>query len=218
MPFLMTHLIIAKNLSKIFPQNICLPQLYLGSIAPDAVHFRPNYVSDYKKASHLIVGPERWGLITNNDEWENDIIAFLDKNIGTENHDFILGYCTHILSDLYNNVNIWTPFRLKYPDEIEKGYGNLNHQEHNKIDIELALTYEGREDFWSNLIKSTSLDLPGIIYAVEIDKQKNNILDIQYKDKERPDIASNQLVTYESTMDFINKATNFVAQILRKHL
>ena len=67
----MTHLIISENISKIFASRInSLPQFYLGSIAPDAVHNRTNYISDYKKASHLITGNEKWGFVTENDEWK----------------------------------------------------------------------------------------------------------------------------------------------------
>ena len=62
MPFTMTHLIIADNISNLFEKNIQnLPQFFLGSVAPDAVHNRANYVSDFKKDSHLCVGAEKWG-------------------------------------------------------------------------------------------------------------------------------------------------------------
>lgn len=55
MAFTMTHLIISKNISEIFDSHIKnLPQFYLGTIAPDTVHNRANYTSEYKKASHLI--------------------------------------------------------------------------------------------------------------------------------------------------------------------
>jgi len=119
---------------------------------------------------------------------------------------------------MYNNINVWTPFRLKHSDELEKGFGNLHHQENNKIDIELALTYEGRDEFWFNLAKSNSIDFTNIIYAIEIDKQKDNILNSWYKDKERQDISSNKIRTYEGEMDFIKKATDFIVHIFQEYL
>ena len=65
MAFTMTHLIISKNISEMFASQIeSLPQFYLGSIAPDAVHNRANYNLENKKTSHLITGTEKWGLIT----------------------------------------------------------------------------------------------------------------------------------------------------------
>ena len=157
-------------------------------------------------------------MLTNNDEWERNVACFLDRQKDSENHDFALGYCTHILSDMYNNIAVWTPFRLKHPDVLEKGYNSQLNQENNKIDIELALTHEKREEFWRNLSKSQSVDLPGIIYADEIDRQKENILDAWYKGQSRPDISSNELVTYESAMLFIKDATDFVVSHLQKSL
>ena len=219
MSFTMTHLIIADRINSIFVKEITnAPQFYVGSIAPDAVHNRLDYISDYKKASHLCVGEERWGMITNNDEWNNSIIHFFNKHKKTENQDFVLGYCSHILADMYNNITVWTPYRLKHPDELEKGYGNLHHQESNKMDIELALTHERKDFYMSNLRKSISVDFDGIIYAIEIEKQKDLIFNTWYKDKQRQDIKSNKLVTYESTMDFVRDATDFIVDNLQKHL
>lgn len=216
MPFTMTHLIITKNLSEVFADHIGnLPQFYLGSVAPDAVHNRTNYISDFKKESHLCVGNEIWGMLTNNDEWKENVLAFYNRHKNSEHHDFILGYCCHILSDLYNNINVWIPFKQKYAGEIEKN--NLYHHENNRMDIELALTYEGRDDFWLNLMKSNSFNFFNLIYAAELDKQKDNIFNVWFKDKERPDISYHKVITYESTMNFINNATDFIILNFREH-
>jgi len=219
MPFTMTHLLVSEKIAERFKGCITsLPQFYLGSVAPDAVHNRENYVSDYKKAAHLITGTEPWGNITDNDEWESNVIAFLKQNKASENRDFILGYCAHILTDIYNNVHIWTPFRLAYADELAKGYGNINHLECNKLDIAMALTYEGREMFWDFLAQSDSIDLPPLIYAKELDAQKDNILHSWYKDKEYPDISTNTVRTYAGEMELIQNATAFVEGIFQEHL
>lgn len=219
MPFTMTHLIIAENLSEILKNHISdLPQFYLGNIAPDAVHNRVYYISDWKKESHLIVSDEKWGMITKNDEWKINVIDFLNKNKNSENRDFILGYCSHILADLYNTLTVWTPFRITYINELEKGYGSLYHEESNKIDIEFALTYKNRDYFWQNLKKSRSIDLLNMIYATEIDQQKVNILDLWYKDKIRQYISENKFMTYEKTMDFIKNATDFIAINFQENL
>jgi len=219
MAFTMTHLIIAKNISEIFANHIkSLPQFYLGSIAPDAVHYRDDYNSDYKKASHLNTSADKWGMMTDYDDWESNIIAFLNKHKNSENRDFILGYCTHVLTDLYNTINVWTPFRLKNSVDLENDYlGNLHHHESNKLDIELALAYEGREEFWANLANSTAIDLPSFVSAEEINKHKDSILNSWYKDKERQDLSANKIRTYEGELDFIEKTTEYVKLIFQEH-
>ena len=114
-------------------------------------------------------------MITNNDEWKNNVINFLNNHKNSENHDFIVGYCCHILSDIHNNTTLWIPFKQKYADEIE-------------------------------------------IYAAEIEKQKDNILNIWYAGKERQDLTSNEVVTVEIIMNFIKNAVDFVALTLQEHL
>jgi len=132
MSFTMTHLIIAESISEIFDNHaLSLPQYYLGSIAPDAVHNRENYISDFKKNSHLITDDNKWAMVTNNDNWINNVASFLKKHKNSEHYDFILGYCCHILTDIYNNINVWTPFRIKnavgadivlFPEMWSNGY------------------------------------------------------------------------------------------------
>lgn len=207
----MTHLHIAKNIQRIFPKKIKdLSQFYLGNIAPDAVHNRVGYITDYKKASHLCVGDECWGMLTNNDEWVENVLEFLHKNKDSINYSFILGYSCHVLADIYNNITIWTPFRLEYPDEFIKGYGGLYHQESEKVEIELALREENKDNFWIYLEKAKSISINDVIFEEEIEKHKENILYNWYKGKEHLDISSNKLVTIQSTMNFVEDATNFI--------
>ena len=74
MPYQMTHLIISERLYNFYNKKINnLPQFYLGTIGPDAVQNRNNFIEDNKKDSHLCIGNEKWGLITNNDEWKENI-------------------------------------------------------------------------------------------------------------------------------------------------
>jgi hypothetical protein len=218
MPFQMTHLLIAKNVHRLFPGTIKesdLPQFYLGTIAPDAVHYRPDYVSDFKKAAHLCVGDEPWGMLTNNDEWVENVLKFLNRHKGSSDYCFVLGYCCHILSDIYNNIALWTPYRLKYQNEFSKGYGGLYHQESKKVDTELGLRKENRDDFWIHLEKAEPITLKGIISTEEVEKHKENVLHNLYKDKEHPDLSSNKLVTIESTLNFIDGATGFIESKLK---
>ncbi len=69
MPFAMTHLYIAHNIINKTPYLKKPNDFMLGALAPDSVHFRNNYVSDMKFNSHLCIGNEKWGSVTNNEEW-----------------------------------------------------------------------------------------------------------------------------------------------------
>jgi hypothetical protein len=220
MSFNMTHLIVSDEVSKIFAKNILdLPQFFLGNLAPDAVHQREGYIPDFKKHSHLCVGDERWGMITNNDEWKESIVNFLFSIKRTENHDFILGYCCHLITDVLSNVALWIPFKQKYPKETwhNSGYGNLFHQETNMVDIELTISWHKKNFYWITLEKSKGVDLDGLVFAEEVSRHKDIILNDWYTGKERQDIKTNKLVTCELTMDFIKNATNSVVQVFRTY-
>ena len=138
--FPMVHLSIARNIlgAAHHIKNPC--QFMLGSIAPDSVHFRPDFNSDMKKVSHLVVGDERWGYVTDNAGWKENVLTFLDLMRDFEDTDFILGYCAHILADIKHNVEIWTPFRLEHQHELDSGQGSALHREAIEVDLELYRT------------------------------------------------------------------------------
>ena len=56
-------------------------EFLLGSIAPDAVHYLPDYTSSYKCRSHLLPDGIPWGTCEgrNNELWEEDYAA-IDKD------------------------------------------------------------------------------------------------------------------------------------------
>mgnify|MGYP001232238115 FL=1 len=210
MPFHMTHLLIGRNIHLKLPDKIKnLPQFYLGNIAPDAVHNRENYKPEYKQASHLCVGNESWGMAENNEEWAENVLKFMRSNINSEHHDFVLGYCCHILADIYNNIAVWTPFRLKYPEEFAKGYGGLYHHECDKVDIELGLINDNKDYFLVHLEKAIPMEFNNIVFAEDMKKHKENIIK-RYINREHPDLSANRLVTVSSTMKFIEDATCFI--------
>jgi len=109
------------------------------------------------------------------------------------------------------------PFKQKHPKETwyQTGYGNLFHIETNMIDIELALSWGNKDFYWLNLEKSKGVDLDGLVYAKEVDMQRDVTLHRWYADKGRQDIKSNKHVTYELTMDFIKNATDLVIPIFQ---
>lgn len=219
MPFTMTHLIIAEKIQNRFPGLIHnLPQFYLGSIAPDAVHNRKDYCSDFKKASHLCVGEEEWGLITNHKEWEESLLQFLKRQAGTEYRDFIFGYCSHILGDLYNSLTVYIPLRLRSLEKNLTNFRETYYEECNKVDINLALSYKGSMDFWQQLKQSEGMDLKDLVLKEEMEKQKYNIQNCWYGQTELPDCSGNHTITLEGTMEFIEEAVTFIAGIFKEHL
>jgi len=106
MPFPITHLCIAYEILSNTPQIKEPCDFLLGAITPDSVQFRNNFKPNMKKISHLCVGDEEWGKVTNNIEWQENVLGFFERNKNIEKVDFIYGYCTHVLADIQNNRKV----------------------------------------------------------------------------------------------------------------
>ncbi|MCL2571198.1 MAG: hypothetical protein FWE11_02245 [Defluviitaleaceae bacterium] len=217
MPFPLTHLLVADELLKRRPKTEAGVFL-LGSIAPDAVHYRKNASTEQeglgptKKITHLCpVSDEKWGYVTDNEGWIESIRAFNQK---THHHPLYKGYAAHCLTDLYNNMTLWTIFRTNHPKEAAKGYKSDYYKDLNNIDQRLFKDME-TDHIWDQLKKSTPQDMPGLVTAQEIHDIRDNILYEQYK---TPDENPNQdyhFLTYEESLGFIQKAADFIEEILQ---
>ncbi|HHY76702.1 MAG TPA: zinc dependent phospholipase C family protein [Firmicutes bacterium] len=212
MPFPMTHLIIARNILNATSQIKDPAQFLLGSIAPDAVHFRPDFESDMKKVSHLVVGDERWGWVTDNDGWRENVLTFLDL-MKDEDPDFILGYCAHILADIKHNIEIWTPFRAKHEEEVKRGYSAL-HKEAVEVDFEIYRTCPDRQKIWELLERARPIDIPGIMEARDIKKARAHLLYKQYEGRKPVDVSRFKHVTVKTMVDLVEGAWKEIAREL----
>lgn len=214
MSFPMAHLCIAYNVlsSTAHIKKPC--DFILGAIAPDSVHFRDNYEISMKKKSHLIVGDERWGEVTNNDEWLENVLAFLNKNRDTEMTDFIYGYCTHIITDIENNIKIWTPFRLANGGTVEKVYDGQYHQESYAVDYELYLMHPHKKEIWQMLDEAAYYDIPNVVVGNEIEKMKDSILHEQFNNRESADLSSYKYATLSGMKEFIEIESQYIKKLL----
>ncbi|MCB2291317.1 hypothetical protein LGK97_16440 [Clostridium sp. CS001] len=214
MPFAMTHLCISYNILINTPQIKKPYDFMIGALAPDSVHFRHNYNSDMKKKSHLCVGDEKWGRATNNQEWLESVLAFLQENKHMENQDFIYGYCSHIIADIRNNIKIWTPFRLENIEQLKKDLGSEYHEESYGVDYELYLSSSHQKKIWEILENSIGYDILNIVSADEINEMKHNILYKQFFGRESVDVSLNKYVKFSRMQEFISEESQYIKNLL----
>ncbi|MTI67435.1 MAG: hypothetical protein FH753_12695 [Firmicutes bacterium] len=214
MPFAMTHLHIAYNILRDTPQIKKPCDFMLGALAPDSIHIRENYVSEMKKISHLCVGNEKWGRATNNQEWLENVLAFLREYKHTDKADFIYGYCSHIFADIQNNIKIWTPFRLENKENLEKGMGSVYHKEARDVDYVLYLLQPQQKIIWEMLKNSVAYDIPNVIVGNEINQMKYSILHSRFNDRESVDVSSNKYVTLSNQQEFISVESQYIKKLL----
>jgi len=218
MSFPLTHLLVAEELLTRRPRED-EAQYLLGAIAPDGVHYRKNIshekgaLGPAKKIAHLCpVSEELWGYVTDNDGWVECISAFTRKNISS----LAAGYATHCLTDLYNNKTLWTRFRTSSPEEAAKGYQSRYYDDLRNIDTRLYLDLAPKvERIWSLLAASTPTEMPGLVSTQEIADIKENILYQQYKGPLETPSQEYSFITYEESLEFIQKAADFIELLLK---
>jgi hypothetical protein len=210
----MIHLYVAKQIADMHPQLInSLPQYYLGVLSPDSVHFRSDFKPNDKNTSHLTAGDERWGETTKTDEWLANVLSFLSRYENTDNWDFAFGYAVHILVDLCNNIHVFMGLRLQGKVDMDSYYDGTFHREQAAIDLLLAREFPYKDEIWALLEKAEPLTIPGIVYADDVEKIKENILHIQYADMSS-EVTGNEIFTYDDSKALIEKAVAFTAEKL----
>ena len=116
MPLPMVHLCIATNIFDYGFKEIDLPQFYLGTISPDAIHMRENSDRNDKSNTHLIPDGKKWTDINENEYYEF-IFEFIKRNKIFVNMSFLWGYMIHILTDMHWTKNIHNDFINKYKND-----------------------------------------------------------------------------------------------------
>ena len=163
-----------------------------------------------KKISHLCVGDEEWGKVTNNLEWQENVLGFFERNKNIEKVDFIYGYCTHVLADIQNNRKIWMPFISANKDELEKGYGSMYHKEAAAVDHALYLLHPHKTEIRYMLENAVGFDIENVVVGNEINKIKDHLLYNQFNDSESEDLSSNKFVTLSNMQEFIITEARYI--------
>jgi hypothetical protein len=216
----MSHLCIAADVLRRCPGMIRdVPAYYLGSLAPDAVHFRPGFVPAYKAVSHLCPEGATWGKVEDSDAWWDKVLAYYRKS---EQTDFLRGYCVHILSDIATGRVFWVPFRQKVLDGTATDYDHIYEdpryqayrREMVEADIRLYHSFPQRAAVWAQLEKAKGTDLPGLVAAGETESIRENILYRQYAQSKMAASTTSVYVTDESNRAALTQAAQSIAAAL----
>ena len=216
MPYPMTHLLIAKKVSEKSEKVKDRGSFMLGALAPDSVHMRKEYNSEVKKKTHLCAGDEKWGQVTKNDEWQKNIICFLERNSKSSNIDFYLGYAIHVLTDMLWNIEFWSPFRFY----CIENYGEFRACDEKRWRQECILLdyflYKENEDYtiWSDFGNGSLEDIPDMIYEEDIVQLKDQMINKQYKNKDFNDCSKNKLIRLDAKLKFIEESNAYITNIL----
>jgi len=215
MPYPMIHFAVAGLAVKRGLSVRNLPDFYTGVLAPDAIHLRSGQSGEVKKRSHLCVGDEAWGEITNNVEWTRNVLSRFSFECRAADRDFSLGYCVHILTDICWNELVYTSFRKKYAKTTRPDSSRRETYEKNCRFIEQALfrTAGWKNDVWTILSSARGHDLPGLIRAEEAERWlKTSMTQIEALRESAPPVP--QYFTVNLIDRFIAQAADKICTLL----
>ena len=215
MAFPFTHLCVAYKVSQD-------PQFLLGALAPDAVHYRKefigasmsgvNSIGGAKKITHLCpVSDEKWGSVTDNDGWIKNVKSFLQAS---PKDIFYTGYAAHVLTDIQNNQTLWANFRTAHPHEAAKGYKSLYYSDLKNIDYRLFHELPDSAEIMRILANANPQEMPGLVYKNEVYDIQQNILHEHFKNSAPDANYKYNFISFDDTLEFIGTAAAFVKTIL----
>jgi hypothetical protein len=169
MPNPMVHLSVAKNMLGLgfTPKDLSL--FYLGAISPDAIHMRKDSDRAAKDKSHLLSGGKSRKEIE-----ESEYFALLEEFVASNKHktnmDFLLGYCAHILTDMYWAAQVYVKFNDAYQRDTaplqEKKWAYYNDTD--ILDQTLFNECGWRAEIWRELQSADCFDFLDILSKDEI--------------------------------------------------
>lgn len=208
MPLPMIHLAIAVQLGA--QHAPCLsPGFLLGSIAPDAIHMRPNTNRDDKRVTHLI--DELGGFPI-----DADIRALIQEHLTAQSPLplFALGYAAHILTDSLWRRTLLETFQSRIPADLDQAtYRTLYYQETDQIDFNLYHQAGWRAEVWEKLAAAAAVDFPPLLTGDEIDGWRVRTVRWFTEIKSEPGITP-QYITDAMAHTFIDSAADHVAEQL----
>ncbi len=201
MPLPMVHLAIAVRLFTMYDRTPS-PAFALGSLAPDAIHMRPNVTRADKHMTHL--GDP--SAITD----DRGIVDLLHHGSPQVDDDFIAGYAAHILADRIWAATVISQLsdalpRTIPPDEWKTVY----YQETDQIDFNLYYHAVWRPTIWTALADAVPGDFPPWLAATEIGAWRDRTLAWFDTLKQEPQITPEH-ITDAGVEAFITETTEVI--------
>jgi hypothetical protein len=211
---LAAHLIIAREVHKLLPKGTIrdVGQFYAGSIAPDAIHARVNYVRAEKKHTHL------------RDEIpDKDFIQEFYRNLFLERvASFILlnrdrqdglldayrGYVVHLLTDELYLLTL----RREFVKRMEKLGITQNDREFfhriitdmNRNDFLLLYSYQEKEEIRFYLEQVQPFGIDDMLSVTEVSESREWVINRFFR--EEYELQDPVYVSFDSTREFVRMA------------
>ena len=214
MPLPMVHFLVAVEMHKLDDRHP-FPPFILGSIAPDAIHARPNTDRSDKNRTHLLTKPH--GQTTDAEYWEL-VRAFLHHQWAKQQQTdfseevmpgFVEGYAAHVLADRLWLDGLFLPFRERVSQLAQEEVAQLYYREADQVDIFLYRRMAWRPQIWQSLAAATAVGAEELLSAQEIEAWRQRTLH-WYDDPQNDPHTEPAHITYEAVVDFAVQAAQTI--------
>ena len=203
----MVHLAIAVQMHKLGGRTLC-PDFLLGSIAPDAIHMRPNTGHSDKLRVHLSEKNDH-----RYDEARKLLTQYSSNDVLTMG--FTEGYVAHLLTDRLWRESAIECFYKRIPQNLSpEEMQALYYKETDQIDFNLYYQMPWRKDVWSLLAVTQPKDFGSLLTSEEIKGWRDRVLKWFDEFKQEPLIEPIH-ITYEETLDFVNQSAEEITKIFK---
>lgn len=217
-----THLVIGNEILKLLPENTIRDKglFYLGTVAPDAVHAREDYVRAHKKHSHFRDDiPDRDFEVPENYElYRNRLIDFIQAHNDRTNElsDYYLGYVVHILSDELFVLSIRKEFCETMEklgiDQTDRPFFDYIVADMNRNDMLMVHQYEGMAAIRRYLEETPEQSVEGYITGREMDDCREWLIHQHFI--EQHELKPPIYISYERMMQFVQTAAKQIIKLL----
>lgn len=211
---IITHLIVAREILKLLPENIITEedQFYAGSIAPDAIHAREGFVRADKKHTHFRddIPDKEFGMPNNLELFHNRIADFIRQNRKADKEllDLNRGYVVHLLTDELYLLTIRQEYieavRTKGIIQSDKEFFHGIVTDMTRNDELLADRYPEMDKIGSKLEHVTSHEISGLLSKDELEASRGWVLWRFFK--EQRELLQPIHISYDRTLEFIHMA------------
>ncbi|MBW7453463.1 hypothetical protein ACFOLF_14115 [Paenibacillus sepulcri] len=205
MPWPMVHFALSTNISFANPS----PNLLIGSIAPDAVHMRGNISREEKGITHLV----RDNQLPAKELIMEKCLEYLSIHSEVEWKDYILGYFTHIYTDLRWTEAVYSGFENDYhgdKNEIRKIYNN----EVSQIEFNLLRSMDNVDNLFSRLTQAKAYTIEPFVTLLEVNQYRDNKLNWLQNNDNEPKIKPAYFHP-ETVKNFISQTSNELKDLFK---
>lgn len=160
----MVHLSIVHALMDDLPKEYDRDVIYLGSLAPDAIHMREDFIRKMKYKTHL-----RYGR-------EGNVIEKLLALEPEPMNAFKLGYGIHVITDILWLYNIYYPFKERLLDRSKEERDLIYYGETDQLDFVIYNESPWQQEVFDAITRAKAPDDFQLLSKKEIEGWKQHIL------------------------------------------